>query len=95
MRNLDELGRVRHWILEIHLVDRAERLAGSMSVCCKVTQCGCSHDPDVLITTHSRESLACKGLGGLWEKSISRALEERDGWRRQWTADVIAAPLAR
>jgi hypothetical protein len=72
-----------------------ERLAGSMSVCCKVTQCGCSHDPDVLITTHSRESLACKGLGGLWEKSISRALEERDGWRRQWTANVIAAPLAR
>jgi Xaa-Pro dipeptidase len=28
MRNLDELGRVRHWILEIHLVDRAGAFGG-------------------------------------------------------------------
>jgi Xaa-Pro dipeptidase len=28
MRNLDELGRVRHWILEIHLVDPAGAFGG-------------------------------------------------------------------
>lgn len=28
MRNLDELGRVRHWILEIHLVDPEQKFGG-------------------------------------------------------------------
>ena len=37
MRNLDELGRVRHWILEIHLVDRAGAFGGCYGVCSKVT----------------------------------------------------------
>ncbi len=28
MRGLDPLGRERHWILEIHFVDRARRIGG-------------------------------------------------------------------
>jgi hypothetical protein len=28
MRSLDERGHKRHWILEIHFVDRARRIGG-------------------------------------------------------------------
>ena len=28
MRQLDALGRIRHWILEIHFVDRARQFGG-------------------------------------------------------------------
>jgi hypothetical protein len=28
MRSTDESGRIRHWILEIHFVDRERRIGG-------------------------------------------------------------------
>jgi hypothetical protein len=35
MRDFDELGRERHWILEIHLVEPAANMVDFMNGCCE------------------------------------------------------------